>query len=134
MIIGIVDREALTDSNFSWWYDTEYKEYQLDTETLDNAKEFLENITITIVFGSWCGDSRRELPRFLKMLDYVEFDQNNLKMIAVDRTKTTAYYDVSPLNIEYVPTMIIYKSNDEWGRIIETPIETLEKDFKNILN
>ena len=42
-----------------------------------------------------------------------------------------AEYD--QLEIQRVPTFIIYKNNIEAGRIIENPVTSLEQDMVNIL-
>ena len=57
----------------------------------------------------------------------------NLKMICVDRDKKAEGTEVGDLNIEFVPTFIIYKNDEEVGRIIEEPKVTLEEDLKQIL-
>ena len=83
--------------------------------------------------GTWCSDSRREVPRFYKILDSLNFPSAKVKLIMVDRKKEAAGIDISPFNIELVPTMIFYNDGLEDGRIIETPKETLEKDLEEIL-
>jgi thiol-disulfide isomerase/thioredoxin len=83
--------------------------------------------------GSWCSDSRREVPRFYKILDRLKFDQNKLTLFCVDRSKKDSADDTSKLNIESVPTFIFYRKEKEIGRIIESPKETLEKDIQKIV-
>ena len=41
--------------------------------------------------------------------------------------------DIEDLNIELVPTFIIYKKGEEIGRIVETPYDTLEEDIWKIV-
>jgi len=83
--------------------------------------------------GTWCSDSRREVPRFYKILDSLNFPSAKVKLIMVDRKKEAAEVNIASLNIELVPTMIIYNDGLEIGRIVETPKETLEKDLAAIL-
>ncbi|MDP3685076.1 MAG: thioredoxin, partial [Ignavibacteria bacterium] len=63
----------------------------------------------------------------------LNFPSAKVKLIMVDRKKDAAGIDISPFNIELVPTMIFYNDGLEVGRIIETPKETLEKDLSAIL-
>jgi len=91
------------------------------------------SINIEIYMGTWCSDSRREVPRFLKILDLAIFDFHKLKIISVDRDKISPTHEEIGRNIEYVPTFIIHKNNLEIGRIVEFPIITLEGDLINIL-
>ena len=56
-----------------------------------------------------------------------------LEFIGVDRLKKTHDYSIKELKIKRVPTFIFYKEGKEIGRIIESPNETLEKDFLKIV-
>ncbi len=134
MLIGITNKEALQDSNFSKWYNYQYKNYKIDTSITLSIKEKLKDKNIKIVLGTWCSDSRREVPRMLKILDTIGFRQDSLTLIFVDRTKSGLNNETNGLNIERVPTFIIYKNEKEIGRIIETPEETLEKDLLKIVS
>jgi len=133
MLVGICSREAIQDSSFAWWFNPEYENYELDKETLSHVKMDNEFHSITIVMGTWCSDSRREVPRFYKILDSLNFPSAKVKLIMVDRKKEAAEINIASLNIELVPTMIIYNDGLEIGRIVETPKETLEKDLAAIL-
>lgn len=133
MLIGLCDRTAFADTNFAWWFNSEYDVYNLDTVTLAAIGNKLNDCAITIVMGSWCSDSRREVPRFYKILDKLNYDQKKLMLYCVDRTKKDPAGDTSKLNIEAVPTFIFYKNDKEVGRIVETPKETLEKDIQKLL-
>lgn len=133
MLLGICDRTAFADSNFSWWFNSEFDNYSVDSVTLKNVSDKLKDVKITIVMGTWCSDSRREVPRFFKILDKLSFDQKNLTLICVDRNKTTPAGEVEKLDIKLVPTFIFYKNDVEIGRIVETPKETLEKDLVKIV-
>ena len=133
MLVGLCDREAFVDTNFAWWFDSGYKFYHPDTAVISQLKEFKNNYTITIVMGTWCSDSRREVPRFYKILDELKYPEESIKLISVDRDKVGVDNNVESLNIELVPTFIIYSDGEEIGRIIETPTESLEKDLLKIL-
>ena len=89
---------------------------------------------ITIVMATWCSDSRREVPRFYKILDFLKFNNDNTTLINVNSAKKTSDIDISTINIQRVPTIFFYINNNEIGRIIETPKISLEKDMVNILS
>ena len=107
------------------------------TSTLGHNSELIKEsdleITMTIVMGTWCSDSRREVPRFYKILDLIEFPSNSIDLISVNREKTVPDGDISELEILFVPTFIFYREETEIGRIIEIPEKTLEKDFLGII-
>ena len=83
--------------------------------------------------GTWCPDSRREVPRFMKILDAWNFSPGMLTFIGVDNGKLSPIGEYDQLEIQRVPTFIIYKNNIEAGRIIENPVTSLEQDMVNIL-
>jgi len=134
ILIGLGNRGAFVDTNFAWWFDSGYKFYRPDTNAIADLKEVSKDYSITIVMGTWCSDSRREVPRFYKILDELNYSDENIKLINVDRDKVGNDNGVDSLNIELVPTFIIYSEDKEIGRIIETPNESLEKDMSNILS
>lgn len=136
VMTGIWDRDSLKTSDlFKSYYDAEYKAYIPDVIILDNIKIAQEDkqCSVTIVMGSWCGDSQEQVPRFLKILDNLSFEGNNVTLICVDRNKKSINGETDALSIKLVPTFIIYSDGKEIGRIIETPKETLEKDLLTII-
>lgn len=133
MLVGSATRAVFNDSNFVDWFTSQYSNYKVDTNTAKKAEIKLTDKNIKIVMGTWCSDSRREVPRMLKILDTIGFPQDSLSLIFVDRKKKGIGNETDSLNIELVPTFIIYKNKKELGRIIETPEETLEKDLLKIV-
>lgn len=133
MLIGLYDRTAFADSNFAWWFNSEMDMYSVDSVTLKDISSKLKDVKITIVMGTWCSDSKREVPHFFKILDLLGYDEKNLTLICVDRNKKAAGNEVEKLEIKLVPTFICYKNDAEIGRIVETPKESLEKDLVDIV-
>jgi thiol-disulfide isomerase/thioredoxin len=133
-ILGYFNRERLTHYPYSTWYQTGYDDYQPSTEALNNLMDISqENISIKIVMGIWCPDSRREVPKYLKVLDAWKFPPDKVTFIGVDDAKQSPVGEYTNLDIMRVPTFIIYKNNIEAGRIIENPVTSLEQDMVNIL-
>ena len=134
ILLGYCDREAFEHELFNEWFNTEFKSYEVDSASLSSV-DFQNHPQpeITIIMGTWCSDSRREVPRFYKILDKLEFDEDNLTIISVNRQKQAGDIETEHLNVELVPTFIFYENGIEKGRIIETPIHSLEKDFAEIL-
>jgi thiol-disulfide isomerase/thioredoxin len=133
MLVGEITREAFKDTSFAWWYNSEYENYSPDKTILDSVTLKSSDIKFVIVLGTWCSDSRREVPRFFKITDSLKITADRIKLISVDRDKKDLSGKVDSLNIELVPTFIFYKNENEIGRITEAPIETLEKDFNAIV-
>lgn len=133
MLIGYCTREAFNDTAFADWFNEHYNNYQLDYQTIDRLEGKLDDISITIVMGTWCSDSREQVPSFYKILDELNYPSDKITLICVDRKKKGLSDEADNLNIEFVPTIIFYRDSEEIGRIIETPQESLEKDLLSIL-
>ena len=133
MLIGVTDRSAFELTDFEEWYNDEYTAYEPDEFILEQIKEISDSVDIQIFMGTWCSDSRREVPRFLKILDLSEFEQSKLRIINVDRKKKSSTNEEKNKNIEFVPTFILNREGIEIGRITEFPIITLESDLLSIL-
>lgn len=119
----------------SEWFAPEYSSYSPEIAVIESLKPFAETgHTITIVLGTWCGDSKEQFPRFVKILNAMEFDELNLNIICVDRQKKAEGIPLETYNILKVPTIIVYKDEEELGRIVETPEITLEKDLLKLLS
>lgn len=133
-LLGYFTRRMMTSPPHSEWFQKEYDNYKFDEAVVNKLTEALkEGLSIKIVMGSWCPDSRREVPRFMRILDYWKFPAENLIYIGVDDSKYSPIGDYSKLGIERVPTFIFYKNNVEAGRIIEVPVTSLEQDMVDIL-
>ena len=133
-IIGAFDPERLKQEPYSSWYTSGYDDYQITSEALNSLLDVAkDNITIKIVMGTWCPDSRREVPRMMRILDIWKLPMSQVTFIGVDRKKIANVPGYDSLKIEKVPTFIIYKNNIEAGRIIEVPTTSLEQDLLNIL-
>lgn len=132
MLVGTVSKKLLLEGNFAEWFVKSYDIHKLDRKTLDKADGDFSGLNITVVLGTWCGDSREFVPPFLKILDTLGFPEQNLKLICVDRQKKGTGEETKDLEIKLVPTMIFYRDGNEIGRIIESPKQGLEKDFVKI--
>jgi thiol-disulfide isomerase/thioredoxin len=88
--------------------------------------------------GTWCEDSQREFPVFIKLLDQIEFNFNNLTLVGVDEDKIVpnlSEKEREKLNVFNVPTIIVYdKNGKEVNRFVEFPQQTLEEDLLKIFS
>jgi thiol-disulfide isomerase/thioredoxin len=133
-ILGYFKPDQLTLYPYSTWYMTGFDDYQVKTDALNKLLDInKEALSIKIVMGVWCPDSRREVPRFMRVLDAWHFNPDKLVFIGVDDAKQSPVGEYVNLNIQRVPTFILYKNNIEAGRIIENPVTSLEQDMVNIL-
>jgi thiol-disulfide isomerase/thioredoxin len=134
MLIGYTTLEAFNDTSFSWWWNSAYNMYEVDSADIEELKVKLDDVDIKIVMGTWCSDSRTEVPHFYKILDEINYPEDKVTLINVNRDKRGLENEVEGLDINFVPTFIFYKSGEEIGRIIEMPYETLEKDMLELVS
>ena len=133
-ILGIFDRDELIYDPHAKWFKENYDNYQIDELTAKKIQPLIKDIEITIFMGTWCSDSRRDSPAFFKLMDFLNVKNKKLKLIAMSLEKNTPDSLEKGLEIYNIPTFIFKKDGKEINRIVEFPIETLEKDIFNILS
>ena len=137
MLYGAIDREQLY-FDYPEWKDIEVQ-YEPSSDIIEQLKNFNDTISVEIFLGTWCSDSKREVPAFFKIVDQASLDiKFDINIWAVDRDKRLDNGLAQKCNIEFVPTFIFYKADKEIGRIIEMPDGLLEEDvwaiLKNVKN
>lgn len=138
ILAGHCSVNMMRQAPYDEWFDKSYDTYTVDTPMVQQLNPLLRNKRIEIFLGSWCGDSKREVPRMIKILEAASFDTSKLSIVFVDNS--TATYKQSPQheeqgkNIHRVPTFIFYNGTKETGRIVEYPVVSLEKDMIAILS
>jgi len=132
-IIGLFDRKELSNNPHSEWFNQNYSDYNLDKETLNKLKPLFKDIEITVFMGTWCSDSRKEIPVFYKLIDKLKFSEESIELIGMTLEKTTPDSLEFNQNLINVPTFIFKKDGKEINRIVEFPLETIEKDILEIL-
>jgi len=138
ILIGPITKEGLQQQPYATWYKKSYSQYMVDTSLVGLFRKKLRIHQIKLFLGTWCGDSKREVPRILKILEQANFPIENLEIIALDSRKPN--YKKSPggeqkgWEIRKVPTMIFLKNGEEINRIVESPIASLEEDILSIMN
>jgi thiol-disulfide isomerase/thioredoxin len=133
-LLGYFNLSQLSAEPHAAWYIKGYDEYSYNTDAINKLLEInKEGLSVKIVMGTWCPDSRREVPRFMRILDIWKFPHDKIIFIGVDNLKLSPVGEYVSLNIQRVPTFIVFKNNIEAGRIIENPVTSLEQDMVNIL-
>lgn len=139
ILYGVIRKENMVDSPYAKWFVTNYDNYQPASSTVAALQKLsVKDISIDIYLGTWCGDSRREVPRFLKLLDQIPVLSKNVKIIGLGGSdslyKQSPGKEESGKGIFRVPVFIIYRNGVEVNRINEFPAVSLEKDLYAILN
>src|ERR1051326_2841993 len=89
---------------------------------------------VTIVFATWCGDSKRAVPRLLKALHEANNPLLQVDLYGIGPDFLTPLELVRDERLTNVPTMIVERGRKEIGRVVETPATaTVEQDVAMIL-
>jgi len=116
----------------------EYDAYSPDEAAVAKLRTATGRYRIVAVLGSWCSDSRREVPRLEKILHDLGPGHFQAELFAVDRTLRVTDPSFPPgllpgNRAERVPTIVVLdRDGQELGRIVETaelPIEDLLREF-----
>lgn len=130
--------DVMSFSKMKERYDTEYSSFKVELSAAKELRPLIKNIKIIIVLGTWCGDCQLQVPHFFKVTDEVGVNEDDIELICVDSTKRDENGRTDQLGIEKIPTFIFTKKDasgefTEIGRIIESPVVTLEEDMIEIL-
>ena len=126
--VGRISREQL-DLAFQGAHDT----IRIQTEFVEMIRQANSGVRVLVFLGTWCGDSKREVPRFLGIADAAGISMDRITLYALDRKKASPEGMEGRYGIERVPTFVFLKEESEIGRIVETPRTTLEGDILSIL-
>lgn len=134
-LIGNFKLKDLKKSPYDSWYFENYDNYELDVETAKKINKLISRkISIKVIMGTWCSDSRDNVPGFFKLMDYLKFNERRIELIGLDTDKKNPNEDELKYDIINVPTFIFYKNGEEINRIVELTIESIEKDILKILD
>ena len=138
ILLGKIDQAQLKENPYADWFSKGYESYIINPSVLADLKKISKGkMDVQIFIGTWCGDTRRELPRFIKILEATGFTKNQVQIIALDSKAEN--YKRSPGKEEEgkviyrVPTFVINENGKEINRIVEFPVFSLEKDLLKIL-
>ena len=134
MLLGKINREAFNKEPYLEWFQANEDFHSLDTTTVEKIKPLLKDVKTTAFMGTWCSDSQREIPALYKILEYADYNLDNLTLYAMDHQKLTEEGYENTLDINYVPTLIFYRDGKEIGRFVEHAQESLEKDMFAIVS
>jgi len=130
---GPISKEGLQKLPYKVWFNTNYKTYIVDTETLKNIKRRqLKGLSILVFMGTWCHDSNREIPRLMRVCEELGiYDQ--LELYGVDVNKKSRLGKEKDYNVRKTPTIIFMRDGVEIARILEEPEISFEQDLEKIL-
>ena len=131
MVVGKISYNKLVDFSKKW---ENSDQTNLNLKNDSKLRSLFFNIKIKIFMGTWCEDSVREIPYLFNILNSINYNIESVEIICVDENKNTPEGYEKDFEIIKVPTIIFLKKNEEINRIVEFPVETLQKDIIKILS
>ena len=133
LLLGVHAKEELQQLPFKEWFDKNYAAYMQDSLTANQLHPLLKNKKFELFMGSWCGDSKREVLRMFKILEYAGVGPAQIKMVMVDNRdsmyKQSPGHEEKGKSIHRVTCLIVYNGEKEMNRVVEFPVVSLEKDL-----
>ena len=129
--VGDINQQAL----FAGYpeFNANYQAYKPSAESVASFKASLpEALEVRVLFGTWCHDSEREVPRLLKLLDLAGIPNESVELFALDRKKKDPGGMADAMGVKYTPTFIFYVDGGEIGRIVEKPEISLISDISRL--
>jgi tetratricopeptide (TPR) repeat protein len=134
-IWGTFDHALLLEAPFGKWYEESIADYTPDLALLTDL-HLLEHATVTIYLGTWCGDSKNWVPKFVEL--WRKMGKSTDDLIFIGLGNGDEYYKRGPngeekgKDIHRVPTFVFQNEGKEIGRIVERPIGELAYDLAQI--
>jgi hypothetical protein len=111
-----------------------YDVYTPDDASIASLRSIVPGLRVDVYFGTWCDDSKNNVPLFLKILDALQVPEFKVNFYAVEKKSAPGQkYYVADMRVEKVPTFIFYLGDSELGRIIENPKHSLLQDMLLII-
>ena len=134
-LAGPVSIADLRSEPFRSWFDESYAQMSVPEE-LPKWRKQLKNVQVDIYMGTWCGDSKRWVPRLIKLWEALGLHPKDLTICALyggeDRYKQGPNGEERGKKIHRVPTFIFKKAGAECARIVESPVTDLQRDLAQI--
>jgi thiol-disulfide isomerase/thioredoxin len=130
-IVGVTSPEEIRSAHRI--FDIYIDRYEPDSTALAYLSNYDDPIDIKILFGTWCHDSKREVPAFIKTMELANNSNFNVHYIGVNREKTDGQGFSEIYNLQYTPTFVILKGSYEIDRIIEETSDRIEIELVEIL-
>ena len=131
-LTGPLTKEDILENHPDW--EEIMASYAPDPVVLEEFKSLSFPITVEVVLGVWCSDSKEHVSAYFKLMELADNPFLTSLFIGIPKDKESRKPFVQGKNIERVPTFIVYQDGQEKGRIIEHPQRSIEEDLLEIIN
>ena len=131
---GTIQVDQFKKAPYADWYFKHYDDHQ-SSLTVEDGTAF-QDMTVKVFLGTWCGDTKYLLPRFIKNWEHLGLSMDQVEFIGLhndgDLYKQGPNQETNDYNIHRVPTFIFEKDGQEMNRIVERTVFDLDTDMKKI--
>jgi len=107
--------------------------YAPSAQAIEKLKSVNIPFHVEVFLGTWCSDSKAQVNAFFKVLDMADSPLITASYIGVPKKREARSPFIEGKDIQKIPTFIITVDGLEKGRIIETPLKSIEQDLLDIL-
>jgi len=130
--LGEITEEKLWETVPVWH--SLMENYSPSADAVSGLKTIDKNTQLTVILGTWCHDSKNQVPRLLKAVETANNKNLHVKLIALDHGFTKSIATLEHYQVTNTPTIIVQQNGHEIGRINETPaVPLIEDDLVAIL-
>lgn len=131
---GVVTTDHFNEEPYKEWYNKSQEKYT-STLTKKDGKE-LRKVKVKAFLGTWCGDTKFLLPKFVKAWEAMGLKEDQIEFIALhvedEKYKQGPNNETNDYAIHKVPTFVFEKDGEEIGRIVERTVFDLDTDIQLI--
>ena len=130
-LVGVTTREKVLETFPDW--QAAFEKAEPDPEASLRLAKVPAGAHVDVYFGTWCSDSRHEVPRLWKAMDRAGGPLPfTVRWIGVDRKKLAP--EVAPeLDLKRVPTFVVRRGGVERSRIVEHAPRGIETELADLL-
>lgn len=136
-VLGTMTLSEFEASADSAWLRQGMITYDPNADVIAELRTALEGVDeVVVYYGSWCGDSRSEVPKVVDVLESAGYPTQQLTFVGVAPFEDSITgYKQSPdgatvgHHVYRVPTIRLVRGGRELGRVLEKPLLSVERDL-----
>lgn len=110
--------------------------FDASKEQLDLVAKWPDNLNVEVYFGTWCHDSQREVPKFLKLVALQQAQNGkslSYQLVTLDYNKQEPEMRARNAKVKYTPTFVVKLGDKEIGRIVENTQQSYAHDITQMI-
>ena len=126
--------DTIIESDFFKSWNVLQPGVQINDEVFKSLRsKNLDDVSFELIMGTWCEDSQYHAPVMLKLAEELGI---HVAIIGLNREKDCPFKSskCKTWDVEYIPTLKVFRKGEEIGRIVENPAISVEQDILDIIS